>query len=152
MDWKLHVISSLVIFVAVSLVFPLGIPLSAASLLAFLFFSLFPDIDHPKSLIRKITFFLLFYFLAFFVAVCLVAGFPEKIVIISISSLLTYFLYKKIPLHHRGRRSLHRWRHAVLLLIVFSAISVFLNISLIFSLFVLLGYSSHLLFDRIREF
>lgn len=152
MDWKLHIISSLIIFTAVIISFPLGITLSAASLLAFLFFSLFPDIDHPKSVIRKAVFSLLFYFSIMPVVIFLDAGIPEKLLTIAIYGCLIYSAFRKIPLSHRGRRSLHRWRYALISTLFLSVPFLLIGIDPVISAFVFLGYSSHLLFDRIREF
>ncbi len=116
------------------------------------FFSLFPDIDHPRSIIRKSSSVLIFYFAVLMIFLYLNVGIFEKVILSGISAVLTYYLYKKLPLHHRGPKSLHRWRYALVLSFAFSIIFFFLSVEITLALFVLFGYGLHLSLDKVREF
>lgn len=152
MDWKLHVILSFFFYFLIISVFHFPLSYSITALILLMFSSLLPDLDHPKSMIRKAVFFLVFYFLALFIVIGLNLTLEMKILILIIILILTYYLYKFLPLKHRGKRSLHLWRYVfispLLSLILFALANI--NISLI--LFIIIGYGSHLVSDNIRKF
>lgn len=151
MDWKLHVIFSFVIYFMIILFFRFPPDYSVSSLLLVVFSSLLPDLDYPKSIIRGIVFAMIFYLLMLFVIIQDL-GMEIKILAVVILLILVYYSYKNIPLKHRGKHSLHLWRYPIL----FTAISLVLfsvaNINISLALFILIGYGSHLLSDKIRKF
>jgi inner membrane protein len=152
MDWKLHILFSFILYFLISLFFHFSIAYGISAFLVLIFSSLLPDIDHPKSLIRAVVFSLMFYVLAIFVVLEVSSGILVKIVLLAIILVLTYAGYKKLPLRHRGRKSLHQWRFFV----VFSGVCIILfslgNIDLTLDFFFSLGYGSHLILDKIRKF
>ncbi len=152
MDWKLHVILSLFLYFLIISFSQFSLIYSVQALLILVFSSLLPDLDHPKSMIRKITFILVFYLMMLFIIIELAMDVGTKALIIIIILILAYYIYKNLPLKHRGKRSLHLWRYCFL----FGGISLILfalaNINITFALFIIVGYASHLISDRIRKF
>jgi len=152
MDWKLHVILSLAIYFIIIMVFPLSIYYSIQALIILIFSSLLPDLDHPKSMIRVVIFALIFYLIILFVILQETLDFWIKILTITILLVLVYYSYRNIPLRHRGKRSLHLWRYFLLSIAVSLVLFTIANINISLILFILIGYGSHLLADRIKKF
>ncbi|MBN2042319.1 MAG: metal-dependent hydrolase [Candidatus Aenigmarchaeota archaeon] len=151
MDWKIHTISSFLVYFVIILLFAFSFEFAVVSFLVLLFFSLFPDIDHPRSFIRKSVSMLIFYFAVLLIFLYLGVGIFEKVILSGITATLTYYLYRKLPLHHRGPKSLHRWRYALILSAALSLVFLFTNIEITLALFVLFGYGLHLSLDKVRE-
>ena len=152
MDWKLHVILSLFLYFLIISVFQFPFPYSITAFILLIFSSLLPDLDHPKSKIRKAIFLLLFYFMTLFVVIELNVDLGMKILILMITLILTYYLYKFLPLKHRGKRSLHLWRYVFISPLLSLVLFAFANINISFALFIIVGYGSHLISDKIRKF
>jgi hypothetical protein len=152
MDWKLHVILSFLLYFLIISFFQFSVSYSVQSFLILVFFSLFPDIDHRKSMIRKAVFILVFYLMVLFVFIGMNLDAGMKILIVLILSVLTYYLYKFLPLKHRGKRSLHLWRYFFVSLMLFTVLFALANINISLTLFIIVGYGSHLISDKIREF
>ena len=152
MDWKLHAILSLFLYFVIISIFQFSLAYSVQALSILVFSSLLPDIDHPKSVIRKIVFIIIFYLMILFVVLELPIGMEMKILIMIITLILTYYFYRNIPLKHRGPRSLHRWRYVVVFPIISFPLLLLANINITLSLFIIVGYGSHLISDKIKEF
>ncbi len=152
MDWKLHVILSFFLYFLIISVFQFSLAYSITAFTLLTFSSLLPDLDHPKSVIRKAVFLLVFYFLALFIVIGLNLTLEMKILILIITLILTYYLYKSIPLRHRGKRSLHLWRYVLIFPLISLALSALANINISFALFIIVGYGSHLISDKISKF
>ncbi len=152
MDWKIHTISSFTVYFLIMIIFAFSVPFAAAGLLVMLFFSMFPDIDHPKSMIRKASTVIIFYFAELFVFLCLRTGIMEKLLVSGAVAVLTYYLYKNLPVHHRGSKSLHRWRYAIILTPAIALAFIAAGLDAFLAAFVLIGYGLHLLLDKIRDF
>ena len=151
MDWKLHIILSLILYFVIVSFFPFPLSYSIPALLLLIFSSLFPDLDHPKSLVRKVVFILTFYFLAIYIFLEMPVDFGIKILTLSIISILSLYVYKNLPLRHRGKRSLHLWRYCPAFAGCFTVLFALANINISFTLFIIVGYASHLIADGIRE-
>jgi|GEM_PF-1615938 len=152
MDWKLHMIFSFAIYFVIILLFPSTLMYSIHALIILVFSSLLPDLDHPKSVIRVVIFAAVFYLLMLFVILQETLDFWTKILTIVILFVLVYYSYKKIPLRHRGKRSLHLWRYLPLSVAASLVLFTFANINISLILFIVIGYGSHLLSDRIKKF
>ncbi len=152
MDWKLHVILSLLLYFLIISFFHFSLAYSVQALLILIFSSLLPDLDHPKSKIRKVIFLLVFYMMAIFVVIELNVDLGMKILVLMVILILTYYLYRNIPLKHRGKRSLHLWRYCFLFTALSAIIFAVANINISFALFIIVGYGSHLISDKIRKF
>ncbi|UCC91964.1 MAG: metal-dependent hydrolase, partial [Candidatus Aenigmatarchaeota archaeon] len=133
MDWKLHVILSLFLYSLIISIFRFSFPYSIAAFILLIFSSLLPDIDHPKSMIRKAVFLLVFYFLTLFIIIELNLTLEMKILILAITLILTYYLYKFIPLRHRGKRSLHLWRYVLIFPLLSIVLFALANINISFA-------------------
>ena len=145
-------ILSLAIYFIIIMVFPLSIYYSIQALIILIFSSLLPDLDHPKSMIRVVIFALIFYLIILFVILQETLDFWIKILTITILLVLVYYSYRNIPLRHRGKRSLHLWRYFLLSIAVSLVLFTIANINISLILFILIGYGSHLLADRIKKF
>ena len=55
MDWKMHLLIPLFLYIAVVLILQFPLAYSVQALFLLLFSSFLPDIDHPKSVMRKVT-------------------------------------------------------------------------------------------------
>jgi hypothetical protein len=150
MDWKLHLIIPFVAYALIVTVFSFSLEFGIASLIILFFSTLLPDLDHPKSFIRYIVVSTLFFIVMVFVILAIQADIMTRLLIIIMAFVLFYGGHKKLPVHHRGEKSLHRWRYAFIFTGAFLLISVMAGIGLLLSVFFLLGYSVHLLLDRIR--
>jgi len=152
MDWKTHMMVPLFIYIAITLVFRFDILYSVQALFLLLFAAFLPDIDHPRSLVRKVAFILVFYIMVFAVTVDVSIDMLLKFAIITCMLVLARYAYKHLPIKHRGKHSLHLWRYCLVLpsIFAFAFIVASINISLI--LFIIVGYGSHLAVDRIDKF
>ena len=151
MDWKLHTLLSFLLYFLIISIFHFSLTYSIQALLILIFSSLLPDIDHPKSVIRKIIFLLVFYFMMLFVVIEMSLGIEMKILIMMITIILTYYFYKNIPLKHRGKRSLHLWRYCFILGGISLILFTLANINTSLTLFIIVGYASHLISDKIKK-
>lgn len=149
-DWKIHSIAALLAFALLLSLFPFSPDFSIMALLVFLFSSLLPDLDHPRSLIRQVLglFCSLFISLMFFIR--MEAGPGMRLASGVIMFLLVFLIFRRIPLRHRGRRSMHQWKVGIILFLACLALFLILNISIYLSVFILMGYWLHLGLDRIR--
>ena len=152
MDWKLHVLVSFLAYFLIVSLFRFQPLYSVQALLVLVFFSMLPDVDHPKSVIRKVVFIIIFYLMMLFVVIELAIDIPTKTAIMLIYVAITYYFYKNLPLSHRGKRSLHLWRYPFIFAGLFLVFSVAAGMNISLCLFVLIGYGLHLLSDRIRDF
>ncbi len=94
---------------------------------------------------------MIFYLLMIFVVIQDLAS-EVKILTIVILLILVYYSYKNIPLKHRGKRSLHLWRYPILFTTISAVLFSVANINISLILFILIGYGSHLLADKIKKF
>ena len=152
MDWKLHVIVPLIVFSVILMFSGFSLGSGIAALMITLFSSLFPDLDYPKSFIRSLILSSLFFITLWFVFIYVPAGFVEKAVLLSICFVLLYAAHYRLPLKHRGKKSLHQWRFAFVFSAVFLVLLALSGMGVILSAFFFLGYGTHLLLDRIRKF
>jgi len=151
MDWKLHIIFSFFLYFLIISLFPLTLIYSLQALFLLLFSSLLPDLDHPKSVIRGVIFIITFYFLVLFVMIQKF-DFEIKVMVLIMVLFLLYYFYRNIPLKHRGRKSLHLWRHCFLFTGIFFVLFSIENINISLTSFIFIGYGSHLLADGIKKF
>ena len=149
MDWKLHIIVSLFLYFLIASFFQFSLSYSISALLLLVFSSLLPDMDHPKSMIRKLMFLAAFYLFILFVVVEMMADIWIKVIIMSIILILTYYFFRNIPLKHRGKRSLHLWRYVFISGSLSSVFFALANINISLALFIIIGYGSHLTADRV---
>jgi hypothetical protein len=152
MDWKLHMLLSLLTYFVIIMFFRFPLDYSVAAFILLAFSSILPDLDHPKSFVRSLALAFSVYLAAWFVVFQLLADIQTKIVIIAVIAILAYAGHRHIPISHRGKKSLHRW--GVLVLVAMISIVLFalakINISLVS--FIIVGYGLHLISDRIKKF
>lgn len=149
-DWKIHAISALLVFALLLSLLPFHPDFSIMALLIFLFSSLLPDLDHPRSLIRQVLglFCSLFISVMFFITIG--GGLEMRLASSVIMFLLVFLLFRKIPLRHRGRRSLHKWKLGFLLFLLSLLLFLAAGINIHLSAFILAGYWLHLGLDRFK--
>lgn len=149
-DWKIHAISALLAFALLLSLFHFSPDFSIMALLVFLFSSLLPDLDHPRSLIRQILglFCSLFISLMFFITIG--GGLEIRLASSITMFLLVFLLFRKIPLRHRGRRSMHKWKMGFLLFLLCFLLFLIGGINVYLSTFILTGYWLHLGLDRVK--
>ena len=149
-DWKIHAISALLVFALLLSLLPFQPDFSIMALLIFLFSSLLPDLDHPRSLIRQVLglFCSLFISVMFFIS--MEAGIKMRLVSSIIMFLLVFLLFRKIPLRHRGRRSLHKWKLGIILFLASLVVFFLIGFSVYLGVFILAGYWLHLGLDRFK--
>ncbi len=150
-NWKTHIAVSFVFCSALFLLLGLTLRQMGFSVLLLAFSSILPDLDHPKSVIRETVAILGAFFAAVFVLDFLKFEPAKTLIVLVFVWIAVYFGVKKLPLRHRGRKSLHKWRLAIYSTIFFAVIFWLVNINIIFSIFVLFGYSTHLALDRIKR-
>ncbi len=148
MNWKAHILAAFIIYISLVFFFEFPVPNSIAALILLSFASILPDFDHPKSLIREVISILLA--LSAFSGVILLVELEIflKFLTAAAFSVVVYVGLKTIPLHHRGRESLHQWRVCFLITGLLALILFLAGISMKFAAFVFVGYSVHLLIDR----
>jgi len=125
MDWKLHTMIAFLLYFLIISFFNFSLIYSIQAIVILIFSSLFPDIDHPKSIIRKIVFIIAFYLMILFVVIEMNADVWMKTIVMFIILILTYYMYRHLPLRHRGKRSLHLWRYPFILSGIFFSFSIF---------------------------
>jgi hypothetical protein len=152
MDWKSHMLVPLFVYIAVILLLQPSIEFSLQALFLLLFSSFFPDLDHPKSVMRKMTFIIVFYLMVFAVTVNIAVELWLKFVIITIMLVLASHLYRHLPLKHRGKRSFHLWRYFFIFPTIFIFAFVVAGLSIQLVAFVFAGYGLHLAVDKKRKF
>ena len=152
MDWKIHMLVPLFIYIATILVFQFPVLYSVQALMLVLFSSSLPELDHPRSIARRVIFVVVFYLMVLAITMELSIDIWLKFAIITVMLVLTRYFYKRLPIKHRGKHSLHLWRYCL----IFPTVSAFLfmlaslNISL--ASFIIVGYGSHLALDKINKF
>lgn len=149
-DWKLHSIAALLAFALLLSLFPFSPDFSVMALLIFLFSSLLPDLDHPKSLIRHVLGLFCSLFISAIFFIRLEAGIGIRLVSGAMMFVLVFLLFRKLPLRHRGRRSLHRWRIGLLLFLLCTALFLMLGLNIYLGIFIPAGYWLHLALDRVK--
>ncbi len=149
-DWKIHTISVLLVFALILCLFSFSLEFGIMALLVLLFSGLLPDLDHPRSLIRQVLglFCSLFISLLFFIS--MEAGLEMRLASSIIMFFLIFLLFRKIPLRHRGRRSLHKWRLGIILFLACAGLFLLVGLSVYLSLFILTGYWLHLGLDKVK--
>ncbi len=152
MDWKSHMLVPLFVYIAALLIFQLPAIFAIQALFLLLFSSFLPDLDHPKSVMRKATFIIIFYLMVFAVTAEISIDLWMKFMIITIMLVLAHYFYKHLPLKHRGKRSFHLWRYFFVLPTVFAFLFVVTGVSISLVWFVFAGFGLHLAVDKIRKF
>lgn len=149
-DWKIHAIMALLAYSIIFLLFSFTPEFGLMALLIMVFAGLLPDLDHPRSLIRQVLgiFCSLMVSVAFFVSVD--AALEARLASSVIMFILVFLLFRKLPLRHRGRRSLHKWRLGIILFLACAGLFLLAGLSVYLSLFILAGYWLHLALDRIK--
>ncbi len=153
-SWKIHLIFDLIFVIAFSgFLFRTGI-IDDIFLLVFLIFfnvlaTLFPDIDTPKSKIRKYISFIL----TIVIGIYLIINFTVNSLIFGITTiLLIYLILRFFPTKHRGVT--HTFWFGIVLSAILTFVLWFLfEISLnqlgVSFLIILWGYLSHLVLDKL---
>ena len=149
-DWKIHSISVLLVFAIILCIFSFSPEFGIMALLVLLFSGLLPDLDHPRSFIRQLLGILCSLFISVIFFVSMEAGLEIRIASSVIMFSLVFLLFRKIPLRHRGRRSLHKWRIGIIISLFSILLLWFANLSIYLSLFILAGYWLHLGLDRVK--
>ncbi len=153
-----HLFASLLAALAFFLVFP-NFELLPASLSLFVLSSLLPDIDHPKSIPRKIVrtiFFTLAFFSVLFFALLYLKTDQAFIVVIPLIALLPAFLLThlfeaSIPKHRREMHSPLTGFLFGLLVFLTCSLSLSFYVSLAFGASVAGGYIFHILVDFVGD-
>jgi len=154
-SWKTHLIfNSLLLFVWIKFLLNYGFVNDYFLLILLIFFSLFlsifPDVDYSKSRIRDT--------LALIIASIITIYFFLNLTFNSILSLLIsfiflYILFRFFPTKHRGITH-NFWFSVLFSLILTGILWMMFNFSLInfivYFLFILSGYVSHLFLDMMR--
>jgi inner membrane protein len=144
-NWKAHISITLVLYLVFVTLLNTSFNTNIAGFLILIFSSLLPDLDHPKSKIRRFVSSSFFLMVFLFLTTSLNL---ELIISLAISG-TGYLLVRNLPLKHRGRKSLHQWK-LVFLIPFFIGLSFHLiGINYLLAFFVFFGYSVHLLLDRI---
>ena len=152
MDWKMHMMIPLFIYIGIMLAFQLSLVYALQALFLLLFSAFLPDLDHPKSVMRKVSFILIFYLMVFAVTASLQIDLLTKFIVITMLLVLASYFYKRLPLRHRGKRSLHLWRYFLVFPSIFGLFFVAANINITLVIFTIIGFGSHLAIDKISKF
>jgi hypothetical protein len=152
MDWKMHMMVPLFFFIAVILVFQFQLIFALQALSLLIFSSFLPDLDHPKSHVRKATFIIIFYLMIFAITLEISINIWIKFLIITIMLVLTNYFYKHLPLKHRGKRSFHLWRYVFVFPTIFAFLLVAAGVSVSLVAFIVAGLGMHLGLDKIGKF
>jgi len=153
-SWKIHLIFDLIFVIVFASFLIKNVLINNIFLLIFLVFfnilaTLFPDIDTPKSKIRKY----ISLTLALIFGGYLITNFSLKSIFsLVISSFLFYLIIRFFPTKHRGVT--HTFLFGIILSIILTFVLWFLfEISLnqlgVSFLIILWGYLSHLILDKI---
>jgi hypothetical protein len=152
MDWKMHMMIPLFIYIGIMLVFQMPVVYALQALFLLLFTAFLPDLDHPKSVMRRISFIVIFYLMVFAVTANLQIDMLTKFIVITILLVLANYFYKRLPLKHRGKHSFHLWRYFCVFPSVFGLAFVAANINISLVIFTIIGFGSHLAADKINKF
>ncbi len=152
MDWKFHAIFSFFLYAVVITLFGFPAGFSFSGFVLLVFSSMLPDVDSKKSVIRKIVFALLFYTATIFVWFSINTDAYTKMTLTAIFAVLSYVCYVKIPLRHRGKKSLHLWRYFVVISAASFILFFFSGMNPYYAFFISIGYGSHLVADKIKKF
>lgn len=152
MDWKMHMMIPLFVYIAIILVFQFQLLYSLQALSLLIFSSFLPDLDHPRSHVRKATFIIIFYLMIFAVTLEISINIWIKFLIITMMLILTNYVYKHLPLKHRGKHSFHLWRYCFIFPTVFAFLFVAAGIGISLVSFIVIGFGSHLALDKIGKF
>jgi len=152
MDWKMHMIAPLFIYIFAILIFRFPLLYAVQALMLILFSSFLPDLDHPRSLVRKATFIIIFYLMVFAVTADISTELWLKFVVITIMLVLIRYVYRHLPVKHRGKKSLHLWRYAFIFPTIFAFVFAAASINITLVLFIIVGYGTHLALDKINKF
>lgn len=150
--WKVHILfNSILIFFWVKLLLSLNLVNDYIILMIMIFFnyflSIFPDIDHSKSPIRRIFAVILacVFTVYFFLNLSL-----DSILLLPAYFVLLYILFRFFPTKHRGIT--HKfWFSTVFSFVIATTLGIIFNFSfiyfIVYFLFILSGYLSHLFLD-----
>ena len=113
--------------------------------------ALLPDLDHPRSLMRNVLgmFCSLLVGLIFFVS--METALETRLASSVIMFLIVFILFRRLPLSHRGRRSLHKWKLGILVFLLCAGIFLLTGLNIYLSSFMLIGYWLHLGLDRLYK-
>lgn len=148
----MHMMVPLFFYIAVILIFQLQLLYALQALSLLIFSSFLPDLDHPRSHVRKATFIIIFYLMIFAVTLNISINIWIKFLIITIMLILTNYIYKHLPLKHRGKRSFHLWRYVFVFPTIFAFLFVFAGVSVSLAAFIVAGLGIHLGLDKIGKF
>jgi len=152
MDWKSHMLVPLFVYIAALLIFQLPPMYAVQALFILLFSSFIPDLDHPKSVMRKVTFIITFYVMVFAITAEMSIDIWMKFLTITIMLVLVNYAYRHLPLKHRGKRSFHLWRYFFVFPTLFALAFAAAGISISLVWFAFAGFGLHLAVDKIRKF
>lgn len=152
MDWKMHMMIPLFIYIGIMLIFQLSLVYALQALFLLLFTAFLPDLDHPKSVMRRISFIVIFYLMVFAVTANLQIDMLTKFIVITMLLVLSNYFYKRLPLKHRGKHSFHLWRYFFVFPSIFGLAFVAANINISLVIFTIIGFGSHLAADKINKF
>lgn len=152
MDWKLHMLAPLFIYIAAILAFQFPVLYSVQALMLVIFSSFLPELDHPRSVARRIMFVVVFYLVVLAITMEMSIEIWLKFVVITMLLVLTRYAYKKLPIKHRGKHSLHLWRYCLVIPTLFVFLFMLANINISLASFIIVGYGSHLALDKINKF
>lgn len=150
-SWKIHILFGLILYFAFVLIFSPGLEMNMLALALLVFASLLPDLDHPKSVIRLVVAVLGSFFVAIFLISNVEGLLTERLVVGTAGWVITYFAIKNLPLKHRGKKSLHQWWVLIILVMALGFAFWWTKTDISLMVFVLLGYGSHLILDRIKK-
>ena len=151
--WRVHLLfNSIVIFFWFKLLSSLNLIADSTILLIMIFFSyflsIFPDIDHSQSPIRRI-------FSGILACIVTINFFTNPsidiILLLPAFFVLLYILFKFFPTKHKGIT--HKfWFSIIFSFLVSIMLGIVFNLSftyfMIYFLFILSGYLSHLILDK----
>ena len=152
MDWKSHMLVPLLLYIAIILIFQFQFLYSVQALFLVVFSAFLPELDHPRSVARRIFFVILFYAMVFAITIEVSIEIWLKFVVITVLLVLARYAYKKLPIKHRGKHSLHLWRYCLVIPTFFVFVFMLANINISLASFIIVGYGSHLALDKINKF
>lgn len=147
-DWKAHVVAALLVFAVIALFKPLSLEYGMLAMVVMVFSSVLPDLDYPRSVVRQVMGIALALAFSVMVALRADAALEMKILMAVVVWGLVYFGFSRLPLRHRGRRSLHRWGAGLVFAVIVGVASWLAGFSATLALFALLGYFLHLVVDK----
>ena len=148
-NWKMHISLTVVCYLSFLIFFTPSIKTSIVAVIILIFSSLLPDLDHPKSKIRGFVSWASFLLVFIFLLSILEFTIFTKAILSVAGAFLVFIFVKKLPLKHRGRKSLHQWWLAIFVPLIFAFIFLVFRINPLLAFFVFFGYVVHLALDRI---